>query len=135
MTRVWYWMLEHTPFELCSDHKALEQKLSKSRHDPPLNDRQARWVEAMLKYPFTFRWIKGESNIVADALSRYPVECNHLSPVPVARIGLWQRLKLAAQDDSGYAKWLEQARQPNTTLVDLEGLVHDPEGRILVPLE
>ena len=133
VTRVWYWMLEHTPFELCSDHKALEQKLSKSRHDPPLNDRQARWVEAMLKFPYTFRWIKGESNPVADALSRYPVEANTVSILPVAHVGLWQRLKLAANHDPGYAKWVAQAEQPDTTLVLIKGLVYDPEGRLMVP--
>ena len=72
VTREWPWLLEATPFEIRSDHKALESKLCKARQDPPLNDRQARWIEAMMHFPYTFNWIKGETNVVTDALSRHP---------------------------------------------------------------
>ena len=54
MTRVWPWLLEAILFEIRSDHKALESKLCKARHDPPLNDHQARWIEAMMPFPYTF---------------------------------------------------------------------------------
>ena len=74
VTRVWYWLLDGKEFTICSDHKALERKLHKSIHDPPLNDRQARWIEAMAPFPYYFQWIKGSDNTVADALSRHPEE-------------------------------------------------------------
>ena len=81
VTRVWNWMLESRPFTIMSDHKALERKLHKSCHDPPINDRQARWIESMTPFPYTFQWVKGENNPVADALSRHPVTCHAVTIV------------------------------------------------------
>ena len=36
ITLIWRHMLEDVPFLIRSDHKALERKLMKSTHDPPL---------------------------------------------------------------------------------------------------
>ena len=48
--------------------------MHKSVHDPPINDRQARWIESMATFPYHYEWIKGSENTLADALSRYPSE-------------------------------------------------------------
>ena len=61
------------------------------------------------------------------------MEANTVSILPVAYVGLWQRLKLAANHDPGYAKWVTQAQQSDTTLALSKGLVYDPEGRLMVP--
>ena len=62
VSRRWRGFLEDRPFVIMSDHAALERKLCKSGHDPPVTDRQSRWVEALLPFPFTFSYIKGADN-------------------------------------------------------------------------
>ena len=133
VTRVWYWLLESTPFTIRSDHKALERKLCKSCHDPPINDRQARWIESMAKFPYSFQWEKGSANKVADALSRSPAELNVVTVVYSLLAGLWQRLRLAVQDDTEYQRLLAQAQDAGSALSTWHGLVVDARGRVFVP--
>jgi hypothetical protein len=54
------------PFRLVSDHKSLVYFMTM----PQLSDRLARWVEKMQQFDCGIEYIKGEENIVADALSR-----------------------------------------------------------------
>ena len=89
VSRRWRGYLEDTPFEIHSDHAALERKLSKSSHDPPLMDRQSRWVEALMSFPFTFHYIRGCDNGVADALSRTPAFASSVTVVKP----LWKGLR------------------------------------------
>ena len=133
VTRVWPWLLEATLFEIRSDHKALESKLCKARQDPPLNDRQARWIEAMMHFPYTFNWIKGETNVVADALSRHPAACNSAYVIHAAHVGLWKRLRYLAANDPEYRKLRDLANDPKTDLSEWKGVVLDGSGRIFVP--
>ena len=81
ITRRWRGLLEDRAFTLLSDHAALQAKLCKSQHDPLLNDRQARWVEALMPFAFDFAYLKGEFNVVADALSRCPTVVNSVTLV------------------------------------------------------
>jgi hypothetical protein len=53
--------------QIVTDHKALEFFKTQRR----LNSRQARWMEFLARFDFDIIYIKGESNLVADALSRY----------------------------------------------------------------
>jgi len=61
--------LYDTPFTLVCDHKPME-KLS-TVHTRTL----LRLQEKMNEYTFTIRYLKGEDNVVADALSRAPEVC------------------------------------------------------------
>ena len=54
------------PFRLLSDHKSLIYYMTM----PHLSDRLARWVEKMQQFDCGIEYIKGEENVVADALSR-----------------------------------------------------------------
>ena len=54
------------PFRLLSDHKSLLYYMTM----PNLTDRLARWVERMQEFNCGIEYIKGEENVVADALSR-----------------------------------------------------------------
>ena len=57
-------------FELCTDHAALKEVLTKKGED--FTYRQLRWYERLEPYTFTVKYIKGNDNVVPDALSRTP---------------------------------------------------------------
>ena len=67
------------PFRLLSDHKSLVYYMTM----PHLSDRLARWVEKMQQFDCGIEYIKGEENIVADALSR---RGDHEPPKPAVEI-------------------------------------------------
>ena len=115
VTKVWYWMLEGRKFTVCSDHKALERKLMKGCQDPPLNDRQAKWIESMSRFSCDYQWTPGAVNTVADALSRYPI-CNTTAVVQTQLTGLTRRLQLASQHDPQYVELLAVARRGEVRL-------------------
>jgi hypothetical protein len=50
-----------------TDHKALEF-FKIQQH---LNSQQARWMEFLTRFDYNITYVKGETNLVADALSRY----------------------------------------------------------------
>jgi RNase H-like domain found in reverse transcriptase/Integrase zinc binding domain len=52
---------------IVTDHKALEF-FKMQQH---LNSRQARWMEFLACFDFDINYVKGETNLVADLLSRY----------------------------------------------------------------
>ena len=123
MCKRWRGFLEDKPFTLCSDHAALSRKLDKSSHDPPLNDRQYRWVKALMPFPLNFQYIQGKNNVVADALSRCPVLANSITLVRPLLVGLLEYMKLAAQFDDRYQELLAKARDHRDGLREEDGLV------------
>ena len=70
ITRVWRHWLLGKEFELCTDHAALKEVLTKKGED--FTYRQLRWYERLEPYTFTVKYIKGKDNVVPDALSRTP---------------------------------------------------------------
>ena len=110
VTLIWRHMLEDIPFIIRSDHKALDRKLMKSAHDPPLLPRQTRWIERLMPYAYTFEYIKGEDNIVADALSRCPYMLNTVTVIHSMLAGLLARMKVAALQDLQYQQDLLEIR-------------------------
>jgi len=55
-----------------TDHKALEFFKTQRR----LNSRQVQWMEFLAWFDYDIKYVKGKTNLVADALSRY-YENNH----------------------------------------------------------
>ena len=102
VTLIWRYMLEDIPFLIRSDHKALERKLMKSAHDPPLLPRHTRWIERLMPYAYNFEYIKGTDNLVADALSRCPYMLNTVTVVHSMLAGLLARMQTAAAQDPLY---------------------------------
>lgn len=66
--RVWRVYLHGQSFTICTDHFPLKYLETQ----PNLSQRQVRWLERIVEFNFRFLPIKGKSNVVADALSRYP---------------------------------------------------------------
>ena len=134
VTRVWYWLLDGKFLTIRSDHQALQRKLCKSVQDPPLNDRQARWIESMSRYSFAFEWLKGSQNPVADALSRQPVGLYTTTVIDARLVGIWRRMKMAAEDDPDYRAMMGKVGRDELTRHKIwNGLVIDEQGRIVVP--
>jgi hypothetical protein len=69
--------------EIYTDHQTIENFDTQK----DLSRRQARWMEFLLQYTYNIHYIKGKDNMVADTLSRLPVEDMEDNPVtPIASI-------------------------------------------------
>ena len=66
--KAWRHYLMGRPFKICTDHHSLTH-IEKT---PGLTGRRARWSELLQEYTFDINYIKGSTNVVADALSRRP---------------------------------------------------------------
>jgi hypothetical protein len=55
-------------FVVKSDHNSLKYLLEQK----DLNERQQKWVRRIQAYDFDIEFVKGNNNVVADALSRRP---------------------------------------------------------------
>ena len=67
-----YYLLGMENFTVLTDHSSLKQTFTQPLDQLP-NPRQRRMREKVLEYNFTVVWIEGKKNVMADALSRYPV--------------------------------------------------------------
>ena len=81
----WRCYLEGNHFTLCTDHEPLTYYNSQ----PQLNRRQARWLNRMSGFDFTWKHIKGTTN-PSDPLSRYP----GFEKDPVINAAIYQRVKV-----------------------------------------
>ncbi|GBG81229.1 hypothetical protein CBR_g31901 [Chara braunii] len=81
-TRHWRHYLHGAPFTVRTDNSVVQAFLTK----PKLSPRQARWWRDLSEFSFTTQPIKGETNRVADALSRRPD--HNQEPIHLAAISI-----------------------------------------------
>ena len=102
VTQTWWFWLRDRDFILRTDHAPLKYLLQNP--SPHLSHRQARWVEKMQPFRFEFVHLKGETNKVADALSRTPeFECSALEILSSQSLHQ-DEIVAAARKDSGYVR-------------------------------
>ena len=133
VTRRWRGFLEGHAFVICSDHAALERKLTKSAHDPPVTDRQSRWIEAMMPFSFTFEYVKGRDNVVPDLLSRQSVVAHSVSVVRSTLMGFLGWLRLAAQMDPSYQEQKRLIQEGHSKGVLCQDLIQTHDGKWWIP--
>ena len=112
---------------------ALARKLTKSAHDPPVSDRQSRWIESLMPFALTFEYIKGKENVVADALSRCPVAARSVTVVKSVQFGFLGWMRLAAKNDPEYQRMLLEAERDTRKGEVVQGLLRLSDGRWVVP--
>jgi hypothetical protein len=116
--KTWRYYLDGSHFIVYTDHATLQHFPTQ----PKLTRRQARWMELLQEYNFTFKYKKGADNVVPDALSRRPDhrEINTLSVQLDPR--LRQRLIDGYKEDHRlkpiYESCLQGSPPSNYSLVD-----------------
>ena len=139
VTRVWrHWLTGHQ-FEIYTDHSPLVQILTKKVED--LTSRQLRWLERLEPFSFTIKYIKGNDNVVADALSREvaSLEVNAIEVTDgcgqVVELGLRKEdVVEAIQQDSFYLELLKDVTaQLQLAMENREGVLYTSTGQLCVP--
>ena len=64
----WRCYLSGRKFKVMTDHKSLQH----FKTQPMLSGRQSRWKDIIADYDFDIEYVKGDTNVVADGLSRRP---------------------------------------------------------------
>ena len=134
VSRVWRHWLLGKEFTIRTDHAALKEILTKKGED--FTPRQLRWWERLEPYSFTVEYIKGNENVVPDALSRTPVfyvNALELTPQEGWIVGS-QDLREASLKDPKYQEVLQSHDiLTKLELVAREGLIVTPLGQVCVP--
>lgn len=76
--------------------------MAKAGGDVPLNDRQCRWVEALMPFALSFEYVPGELNGVSDALSRSPWLAAAVTVVRAGGADVLKLMRVAAEQDPAY---------------------------------
>ena len=77
----WRHYVEGSQCRVLTDHKSLIH----FQTQPMLSGRQVRWLETLSLFTFTIEYIKGATNVVADALSRRVDQLDTNSSTPLIR--------------------------------------------------
>ncbi len=142
--KTWRHYLDGRKFTVCTDHASLQH----FKTQPMLSGRQTRWKDVIAQFDFDIEYVRGESNVVADALSRRadhaPVK-QHSSELLVNSIfvaaaaaapaDLLADIRKAAPADSAYQHALSRPRTRSDPLSAVDGLLYHSGDRLYVPAD
>lgn len=128
----WRYYLLGTRFTVYTDHRTLEY----FQNQPSLSKRQARWSEFLAQYDFTIKYVPGDSNTVADALSRIPTH-DAIPTAPTLRVdlepALLQQIKEGYESDEFCQKLCENLDSMKGNGARLENDLLYRHGRLVIP--
>jgi hypothetical protein len=141
--KAWRHYLGGRRFEVLTDHQSLQYVETSAMATP----RQMRWAAWLAEFDFGIKYVRGELNGAADALSRgaagsgrAETQASETAPLLVAAIGelrpLAVRLQDAAHEDQAYQARLREsdAQLERQGLVKSGGLLYKVvSGAVLVP--
>ena len=133
--KIWSHYIAASITHVHTDHKGLETFFSQQ----PLSGRKARWLETLQQHNVQFLYIKGETNVVADALSRRPDHLAVLGNISLSDIGpssLLKELQHAAESDADYQELLARVQRGAVKGKQAVGglvLTTQQQPRVLVP--
>ena len=104
--KMWRHYLMGKKFEVKIDHCGLKYLFDQ----PPLNARQARWLEFLCEFDFEIKHIKGKENKVVDALSR-KVQEMHVASISIFQSDLRQEIINRNAEDEMYAQVKDKLQQ------------------------
>ena len=121
--KIWRHYLLGRPFRLCTDNSSLQYL----RTQKQLRGRQARWSQLLEEYDFTIQHVPGDTNTVADALSRRP----DMRPLPQAAAAA--NCAATVVDISRVVDLLAAARATDADYQELYDRVTDPLAAARAP--
>ena len=122
----WEPLLLGTKFTICTDHDSLKYLHTK----PRLTPMQHRWVEYLSNFDHEWKVIKGNENIVSDALSRLPGDKLHEGDVTVVEESFEIQVRKAANRDP---KYRELELNHESLGYEYRGDILYNNGRIIIP--
>lgn len=128
----WRHFLYRRHFTIRTDHRSLEHFVQQ----PQLNNRQRRWAELLADYDFTIQYQSGDTNVVADILSRNPLydegqrSLSHMSTVTTTDVSA--ELKEAGKVDVDYCALLNGDKKHGDGFSVKNGLVYFHD-RVVIP--
>ncbi|POM61281.1 hypothetical protein PHPALM_29724, partial [Phytophthora palmivora] len=105
-------LLGTRPFVIYTDHASLRT----ATNPPHLSQRMARWLSFFAEYNFRVEYKPGKLNVLANALLRRPDY--RLTYVSRATTDLYDRIRLAYQDDENYTSLVRFLSDGKDTKVD-----------------
>jgi len=99
--RTWRVYLEGQKFIVYTDHHSLQFLESQKN----ITRRQARWLELLQNFDFKIQYIKGKSNVVADALSRRP----HLNTISTLQLD--EKLIESIKEKYKTSSWIQEIKK------------------------